>query len=383
MRANFPPSVIECVAGRAGYRCSFPGCERPTIGPGAAAHETSSIGVAAHIYSASPRGPRGQGLLTSEELADLGNAIWLCETHSRIVDANRGDKYPPTVLRGYRDLHEFRVASEMGDLPDMRGWVDEIVVGGGILPSTSVIRLGKATVFRGPNDSGKTMVCDWIAGTRSGELLDRWRDTQVALSVSLHLLHPSGSNTLSLCIQDGVLRWTLDGAPVPVNPLDYRVVYVRESRVGDDTSALDVIASALGENPDTVVGLSPRVSLDSASFVLSVDTHAHELRVHIRGASAPLEFRQLSSGEQSLVVIEYALALANVEAEYRPTLLVIDAGVGVLDNRATERLVARLSGPAFRFQTIVVTTDAQPRFFGWQVYDFTHAPRVISPAYGA
>jgi hypothetical protein len=79
------------VAGRCAYRCSFPGCDKPTIGPGARSNQTALTGNAAHIFSASPGGapPRGQGNLTEEQLLSPENAIWMCSDHASYVDTNR------------------------------------------------------------------------------------------------------------------------------------------------------------------------------------------------------------------------------------------------------------------------------------------------------
>ena len=378
MRADFSPSVRATVAGRAGFRCSFPGCAKPTIGPGASPNETCSVGVAAHIYAASPRGPRLQGSLTESELTGLGNAIWLCETHAKMVDTNRGDKFAPSTLLGYRDLHEFKVSRQLGNLPDLHGWIDEIRASGGRLEATYSIQLGKATVFRGVNGSGKTMVCDWIAGTQSTQTLRSWRATLPAPELSMHLVHRDGASRVSLIVHQAGVMYAVDGSPVPFNPLDFRVVYLREDRGGDDPSWISRIAAALAVDRDRVEGLTPWVSGIPGSFIRTASLVDGDLWLDV--GEGELRFGLLSAGEQSLVFIEYALALAAIEARFRPTLLCVDAGVGVLDGKATAGLVARLSTSAFAFQTIVVTTDERAEFFGWQAYDFRRSGQTITIA---
>lgn len=61
------------------------------------------------MYSASAGGPRGQAGLSPQWLSSSENAIWLCETHGKLVDNNRGKEYPPAVLVGYKALHEMRI----------------------------------------------------------------------------------------------------------------------------------------------------------------------------------------------------------------------------------------------------------------------------------
>ena len=52
MRIEFSRQVKQRVAERNGFRCSFPRCDRTTIGPAESAVDSVSTGVACHIYSA-------------------------------------------------------------------------------------------------------------------------------------------------------------------------------------------------------------------------------------------------------------------------------------------------------------------------------------------
>jgi hypothetical protein len=52
-REEFSDDTKRIIAQRAGYRCSFPNCDRVTIGPGKAFDDVILVGEAAHIYSAS------------------------------------------------------------------------------------------------------------------------------------------------------------------------------------------------------------------------------------------------------------------------------------------------------------------------------------------
>ncbi len=82
------------------------------------------IGKAAHIHSAAEGGPRGAGGLSPEERRSTANAIWLCSDHADLVDKNRGTDYPPGLLISYKDMHEARVARELGGVFESLGWVE-------------------------------------------------------------------------------------------------------------------------------------------------------------------------------------------------------------------------------------------------------------------
>ncbi|MEE0686180.1 MAG: hypothetical protein UEA60_05945 [Lachnospiraceae bacterium] len=101
-RDNFSKKTIRDVAGRAGYRCSFPGCKSITIG--ASMENTSKvsiIGVAAHICAAAEGGPRYDANMTSEERRGHDNCIWMCQTHARLIDTDE-TLYTVDKLRAWK-----------------------------------------------------------------------------------------------------------------------------------------------------------------------------------------------------------------------------------------------------------------------------------------
>ena len=116
MRSEFSRQVKKRVADRNGYRCSFPQCDKPTIGPAESTVDSVSDGVACHIFSAAAGGPRGQGTLGSDQLRDIENALWLCANHARIIDANRGTDYPPELLFSYKTAQSPEGARKYGSM---------------------------------------------------------------------------------------------------------------------------------------------------------------------------------------------------------------------------------------------------------------------------
>ena len=72
---------------RAGYRCSFPNCEALTVDPSAeSVKAVANIGEAAHICGAAPGAKRYDPAMTAEERSEIGNAVWLCSKHARLID---------------------------------------------------------------------------------------------------------------------------------------------------------------------------------------------------------------------------------------------------------------------------------------------------------
>lgn len=99
-RVNFLKSTRNILAGNAGHMCSFYDCPKVTIGP--EVKNDGSVGVkgvaiAAHIYAASPGGPRPPVGLTDKEISAESNGIWLCPDDATKVDAFQFE-YPAELL---------------------------------------------------------------------------------------------------------------------------------------------------------------------------------------------------------------------------------------------------------------------------------------------
>lgn len=115
-RDDFSRETKRRLAHRAGYRCSNPSCRALTAGPSdAAADATTSIGVAAHISAASPKGPRFREDLSADARSSIDNGIWLCQNHAKAIDDDP-QQFPESLLLAWREEAE-RVAREEVGVP--------------------------------------------------------------------------------------------------------------------------------------------------------------------------------------------------------------------------------------------------------------------------
>jgi hypothetical protein len=108
-RVNFLKATRVILAGNAGHMCSFYDCGRPTIGPeikGDGSVGVKGVAVAAHIYAASPGGPRPPVGLTDEEIRAESNGIWLCPDDAMTVDAFQFE-YPAELLLEMKQVRVF------------------------------------------------------------------------------------------------------------------------------------------------------------------------------------------------------------------------------------------------------------------------------------
>jgi hypothetical protein len=116
-RDNFSPKTVRALAQRAGYRCSFPGCNQLTVGPSEESLESiTNIGIAAHIHAAAP-GPlarRYDPNQTPEERKDISNGIWMCANHSVEIDRDE-TRYTAAIIKDMKRVHEEEIKNEVSN----------------------------------------------------------------------------------------------------------------------------------------------------------------------------------------------------------------------------------------------------------------------------
>jgi hypothetical protein len=113
MRDGFSEEVKRTLANRVSSECSNPDCHTSTSGPQLDSAKALNIGVAAHITSASPGGPRFDQSLTNEQRSHADNGIWLCQNCAKLVD-NDVARYSETLLRAWKTVSEDRARNTMG-----------------------------------------------------------------------------------------------------------------------------------------------------------------------------------------------------------------------------------------------------------------------------
>lgn len=109
-RDDFSMATKELLANRVGRRCSNPSCRKLTCGANIAPDKITNIGVASHICAAAKGGPRYDESMTSEERKGFENGIWLCQSCSKLIDADT-IRYTKEILYSWK-----RVAEELAIL---------------------------------------------------------------------------------------------------------------------------------------------------------------------------------------------------------------------------------------------------------------------------
>jgi hypothetical protein len=101
VRDDFSAVTIRRLAARVGYRCSNPGCRRPTSGPAVDEAKAINVGEAAHITAAAPGGKRYDATLMRAQRRDESNGIWLCRFCARLIDTDE-KRFPEELLRKWK-----------------------------------------------------------------------------------------------------------------------------------------------------------------------------------------------------------------------------------------------------------------------------------------
>lgn len=118
MRDDFKQAEVTKLARQSGYICSNPSCRRATVGPDGEGG-SASIGVAAHITAAAAGGPRFDPTMTQEQRSSVENGIWLCQTCSRLIDADI-PSHPADTLIEWKRLSEIQAYLALRNLEVVR-----------------------------------------------------------------------------------------------------------------------------------------------------------------------------------------------------------------------------------------------------------------------
>lgn len=386
-RINFTPKTKRIVSERAGLQCSYPTCDRRTLGPGAENDETSNSGTAAHIYSAAVDGPRGQGALSEEELKHSDNAIWLCRDHGTLIDNNRGDRFPPQLLLSYKQMHEARIAREHQGLYSPIGWIHKVRLDESpIFVNGSSFILAKLNLVIGNNATGKSALCEWISGVFDISYLSRWRKVRSPLEVNLTYFTPQEIK-VSLAIPDNNrVLYKVNERKAPSNPLKINIISPRRELyrlTEEESDDLVYFAGILKVDPVVVENLVEEINDYHHSKIRNIRFESEDgvsyMCLDVEGTHPGLSFGALSGREQERVFIEFTSALARFCGRYAPTILILDGFVSIFFKGWFDFYSHHFLDPDNQFQTILTIPSrdidlSNVRWNGWQVLRTSGSP---------
>lgn len=360
--AEFTSKVKGIIAKRAGYRCSLPYCGKLTIGPGKDDDTVDNTGIAAHIYSASSEeGPRGTGGLSEEERRSHKNGIWLCGIHGTYIDANKGSKYPASLLKSYKALHEARIEREQSGIRGDMGWIQEISISTSpVIKNNSKIRFSKVNLFLGNNATGKSTVADWIATISDFRYLESatryFKRNGHPLSFSLRYFNPD-EIVVSVSIDRQGIRMIHNEIELATLAAPIQVQYMREEFRYDKEDPVGSLAVPFGVHKNQVPVVLKHMNSNECLRFRDVYIESDEKREWLmftdsKGRSH--EFAGLSSSEIQRFFVEFGITLAKASARLSPTLLILDCGITSVDHKGIRFYAEYLASDKCPFQSIFI-----------------------------
>lgn len=381
-RKDFSENTKLIIAKRAGFRCSFPGCGCLLVGPG---NPTTEVGECAHIYSASRKGPRGQGHLSSTDLESHYNGIYLCRTHHKVIDSQSGrNKYTADLLLQYKNIHEQNVAYQIGEASSPMSWIKHIKV----LKSPNIhhgkeINLGRTTILHGTNSTGKSTIIEYLYSLLSGKVLDRWGDKSIHLSIDFS--NPVQKTVLSK-LEYGKCIHTIDDKSMPNFPYPFEFIYVGEgqsySQCKDD---VDYLSKMFISSRDFIKSMVETVDLSQALFTSCaklqyVRNKPYEIcNIQIRKKDDSREddywsFGQLSSTEKASVIFDLVIGYLRIISNYQSSILLIDNElVFHFTDDLFSTYLQQLQENSYLFQTIIASHKrwGDLTWSGWSYVEFS------------
>lgn len=380
-RFNFNTATRTVIAARAGYRCSYPGCGRLTVGPAKSPDTFEDTGFASHIHSAAPNGPRGQGTLTPGQIVAAANGIWMCGDHETLIDKKNGVRFPIHILQSWKALHEYRTSFEHSGNKAAFGFVRRITIHQSpLFLAGSEIELAKTTFLIGRNGSGKTAVCEWLTALDTSRNIRRWlrRDLDYSIDLDAPLAH-----ALRVRTNAGILEMMLDNARVSRNYARATTILLRGRGDRETKCDLTRIGELLAIEAIELQSLVALVSADFAHALRFVEAEPEEDEPYeinlgekryslicTLASGEERNFRALSSGQKGRVLLEIAMTIAREAMPYGPVVLIAEIKSLAMDWHAAQPYLNYFASADCPYQTVITSwelpTDIE--MLGWQIF---------------
>jgi hypothetical protein len=388
-RDDFKPATAQRLARRAGFMCAQPECKQLTVGPSEDRKtRLTMVGVAAHITAAAAGGPRYDASLSPEERVSEANGLWVCQTHGKMID-DTTSRHTVEQLKRWKKQHEEWVFARVASADSLlkHGLTSIAIENIGPFRSRTIVPLGRHNVVFGPNNSGKSSLCESIAAFSGGANFEnfrkRWalfgaRSPRMAIEAAIFV--NGARTTVRLSEEESTLRRVpkhhLTRLQVEVNgnvalywPRSlFNIIYLdsqnmKPNRLKNDFRRdLRALAPQLGLSEDQLWdGL--REELFCSSTFGSRIRRTGEYRVEVRPAGSGhfYETGGLAGSERSFALFDIMLRVIRADPRPTPWLIIVDSSLFLgLDSKSKRLLVDGLNAlddPTL--QTIVCVNSEQ------------------------
>ncbi|WP_323929469.1 hypothetical protein [Aeromonas caviae] len=388
-RISFKHTVLDTLYRKSGGRCSFPRCKNPTMGP--SINEDGPVinmGVACHIYSASPGGPRGQGGKDTDFLSSEKNGIWCCNQHAALIDKNNGKDYPAEDLFAWKKLAEARTQKQMTDMPSPFGWVSSIKFTKlESIKNPPKINLSRRTFIFGRNCSGKSSLMELAASIGQSKYSTRFQRVNSVHALNCETTDVEGyityttvdtlSKNFTIKITNGIPTRFDETTQCLLPPGDIAVIYCssHENRFLHNEDHVDFFTRYLNVDEGSLISLikhRTNTLLDGEIKIVYGEKEDDDYdppkkirrkkedgeyykELHFRHTGRPywVPYERLSHSEKGMLLLDLALAAAREISKQRLTLFMIDDLIYYLDDCNFKKYIESLSEGDFQVLSII------------------------------
>lgn len=364
-RYDFSAKAKKEIAARAGYRCSFTGCNALLIGPNG--DSFIELGECAHIYAAAGQGPRGQANLSKEAIISVENGIYLCHEHHKLIDSAEGcSKFDAQTLLQMKEAHEYKISCEINVQQRPMTRIKNVTfLKHPFFAANTNFNLTKTTVLQGDNGSGKTAFIESLNTILTGEVSDHWQYDDMEALVTLE-------NPVTQIIRyeyhEGVSRYfDSDNRHIGFCPYDIEVFHLHDNNTPFKPGYDDfkTIAHQLGISETKVLTMVEAVELVDPIMAKQVaiatveddEGGPHEsLMLTLRQIGNPFHYFQLSTSQQNGFLLDLVSGYMRRVAKYKHALLLIDwDSFCTFDEHWKSQYFAALQKTGNNVQTIITT----------------------------
>lgn len=385
-RADFSAATRRIIAERAGYQCSVLNCGRLTVGPGSGRNQVMNVGTAAHIYAASPGGPRGTGGLSAAERSEPENGIWCCYSHGKAIDSDNGGVFSAVQLKAWKRLHEARKNAELTGAPQDRfGLVESISVNSAAASLAGrKFELGMRNFITGPNASGKTILTKLIASVAYPDhvaKLSRTRD----VDIEVRWFDPH-THDVATTGRSGNVTHVLDGRAVPYVARPYKTILLDGRPPFNCLGSITNLSQMFDLSASAMRGTLNMLPASSAVVrgVDILDTNINWV-IELNGCIIRSTAQAMSSSTQMLILSELIGIHARHHALVEPTFLIVDGWLGFHHPAGQTTFLERLQVMAEHAQIAVVSSNARMASdlsSEWQLTELEFRPHNDAPSIG-
>lgn len=367
-RLNFSESVKNVIKKRAGYRCSFPGCNKLLVGPGANSDAVIELGECAHIYGASPDGPRFTPDLSEQSVTSVDNGIFLCRKHHKIIDKKANEeKYPPSTLFLYKANHEHEISNEIGSLHYPLLWIKSItILKSPVLKEGKTYHFSKANILYGQNSAGKSVILEYIHAFLSGVCRKRMSRGKISLEVEFaNFIYPK----IVCDILDGDVRYKINGIQLQACPFSIESIIISDDfyddksrKKNDSFDEISFISGFTRKELRTIIDNYKNKNPLFADKVWykTVRTRPYcidNLMVRRKDCRKyEWDYRQFSGREQNYVVLDLLGSYLSEQSKFRNIILIIDwSRLHIFDKKTIQKVLNNLQASSDFFQIIVAS----------------------------